>query len=140
VAGTAILNAVSRFCHGLEKMGRIIQPVPATGFFSSGGFSEDSNKQAVIRLKKTLIKSLSEYIINDPIQRGAWLKLQHFDRLKSGIYSPSQRQRRAMRNWTTFCPIWQCPIEGSGRCPATCYEARASGMIWNTHVPFDNHL
>ncbi|MGF6239260.1 integrase/recombinase XerD [Paraburkholderia sp. GAS38] len=29
-----------------------------------GEFSEESNKQAVIRLKKTLIKSLSEYVIN----------------------------------------------------------------------------
>ncbi|MEM5406193.1 hypothetical protein [Paraburkholderia unamae] len=63
------------------------------------GFSEESNKQAVIRLKKTLIKSLSEYVINrSHSEGGAWPKQQHFDRLKSGIYSPSRLQHRAIQS------------------------------------------
>jgi hypothetical protein len=69
-------------------------PALCTG--SAARFSEESNKQAVIRLKKTLTKSLSEYVTNRSIQRDAWPKLQHFDGLKSGIYSPSRLQRRAI--------------------------------------------
>jgi hypothetical protein len=34
-----------RFCHGLVKIGRVIQPVPATGIFSPSGFSEENVTQ-----------------------------------------------------------------------------------------------
>ncbi|MFM0395079.1 GNAT family N-acetyltransferase [Paraburkholderia phytofirmans] len=43
-------------------MGRIIQPTLPGRLFFAWRFSEEPNKQAVIRLKRTLIKSLSEYI------------------------------------------------------------------------------
>jgi hypothetical protein len=59
-------------------------------------FSEESRRQAVIRLKKTLTKSLSEYVTIRPIQRNPCPRPQHFDRLKSGIYSPSRLQHRAI--------------------------------------------